>query len=222
MMAFYFQRLLESFPFFLKGLWMTVAVSALGLSFATILGFLLGIMRAGNKKLLLWPIGIFVFVIRGTPFVVQIFIIFFILPEWGIQLDAFPAAVLALSILGTAFICEIVAGGIKAVDKGQWEASTASGLSIFQQLRFVIVPQAMQTILPPLVGQYVLLIKDSSVVSVIGVVELARVGWMTVVRIPEGLMVFSLVGILYFVISYPLIRISNSLERRMSVREVRL
>jgi len=222
MMAFYFQRLMESFPFFLKGLWMTVAVSALGLTFASILGFILGTVRSSNKKLLTWPIGVFVFVIRGTPFVVQIFIIFFILPEWGIQLDAFPAAVLALSILGTAFICEIVAGGIKAVDKGQWEAGTASGLSVFQQLRFVIVPQAMRTILPPLVGQYVLLIKDSSVVSVIGVVELTRVGWMTVVRVPEGLMVFSLVGILYFAISYPLIRVSNSLERRMAVQEVRL
>ena len=222
MMEIYLQRLFESFPFFLKGLWMTVAVSGLGLIFSTILGFMLGIMRASNKKLLTWPIGAYVFVIRGTPFVVQIFIIFFILPEWGIQLDAFPAAVLALSILGTAFICEIVAGGIKAVDKGQWEAGTASGLSIIQQLRFVVVPQAMQTILPPLVGQYVLLIKDSSVVSVIGVVELTRVGWMTVVRIPEGLIVFSLVGILYFVISYPLIRVSNSLERRMAVQEVRL
>jgi len=222
MMAFYFQRLMESFPFFLKGLWMTVAVSALGLTFASILGFILGTVRASNKKLLTWPIGAYVFVIRGTPFVVQIFIIFFILPEWGIQLDAFPAAVLALTIMGAAFICEIVAGGIKAVDKGQWEAGTASGLSVFQQLRFVIVPQAMRTILPPLVGQYVLLIKDSSVVSVIGVVELTRVGWMTVVRVPEGLMVFSLVGILYFAISYPLIRVSNSLERRMAVQEVRL
>lgn len=222
MMEFYLQRLFESFPFFLKGLWMTVAVSGLGLIFSTILGFMLGIMRASNKKLLTWPIGAYVFVIRGTPFVVQIFIIFFILPEWGIQLDAFPAAVLALSILGTAFICEIVAGGIRAVDKGQWEAGTAAGLSIIQQLRFVVLPQAMQTILPPLVGQYVLLIKDSSVVSVIGVVELTRVGWMTVVRIPEGLIVFSLVGILYFVISYPLIRVSNSLERKMAVQEVRL
>lgn len=222
MLAFYLQRLLEIFPFFLKGLWMTVVVSGLGLTFATVMGFMLGIIRTSNKKLLSWPIGAYVFVIRGTPFVVQIFIIFFILPEWGIQLDALPAAVLALTILGTAFICEIVAGGIKAVDKGQWEAGTASGLSTFQQLRFVIVPQAMQTILPPLVGQYVLLIKDSSVVSVIGVVELTRVGWMTVVRIPEGLMVFSLVGILYFVISYPLIRVSNSLERRMAVQEVRL
>ena len=222
MMEFYLQRLFESFPFFLKGLWMTVAVSALGLIFSTILGFVLGIMRASNKKLLTWPFGAYVFVIRGTPFVVQIFIIFFIFPEWGIQLDAFPAAVLALTILGTAFICEIVAGGIRAVDKGQWEAGTAAGLSIIQQLRFVVIPQAMQTILPPLVGQYVLLIKDSSVVSVIGVVELTRVGWMTVVRIPEGLIVFSLVGILYFVISYPLIRVSNSLERRMAVQEVRL
>jgi polar amino acid transport system permease protein len=86
-----------------------------------------------------------------------------------------------------------------------------------QQLRLVIVPQAMKVILPPLVGQYVLLIKDTSVVSVIGVMELTRVGWVTVVRIPEGLMVFSLVGILYFVISYPLILLSNYLERRMAV-----
>jgi polar amino acid transport system permease protein len=128
----------------------------------------------------------------------------------------------ALTVLGTAFICEIVAGGVKAVPKGQWEAAASSGLSIFQQLRFVIVPQAMQTILPPLVGQYVLLIKDSSVVSVIGVTELTRVGWLTVVRIPEGLMVFTLVGILYFSISYPLIRLANALELKMAVRKVRL
>ncbi len=222
MMALYFQRLVEIFPFFLKGLWMTVAVAGLGLIFGTIFGFLLGILRSRNSRLLGWVIGTYVSVIRGTPFVVQIFIVFFILPEWGIQLDAFPAAVLALSILGTAFICEIVAGGIQAVAKGQWEAAASSGLNIVQQLRFVILPQAMQTILPPLVGQYVLLIKDSSVVSVIGVVELTRVGWLTVVRIPEGLMVFSLVGILYFAISYPLIRLANSLEQKMAVQQVRL
>lgn len=222
MITFYFQRLIEIFPFFLKGLWMTVAVSGLSLFFGTILGFLLGILRSSNNKLLNWPIAVYVSVIRGTPFVVQIFIVFFILPEWGIQLSAFPAAVLALTVLGTAFICEIVAGGVKAVPRGQWEAAASSGLSVVQRLRFVIVPQAMQTILPPLVGQYVLLIKDSSVVSVIGVTELTRVGWLTVVRIPEGLMVFTLVGILYFVISYPLIRVANAMERKMAVREVRL
>jgi len=222
MMLFYFQRLIEILPFFMKGLYMTVAVSGLGLIFATLCGFLLGTLRAGRNPIITRIIGIYVALIRGTPFVVQIFIIFFILPDWGIQLDAFPAAVLALSILGTAFICEIVAGGIKAVDKGQWEAASASGLTALQQLRLVIVPQAMRTILPPLVGQYVLLIKDSSVVSVIGVVELTRVGWVTVVRIPEGLMVFSLVGLLYFAISYPLIRLSNHLERKMTLQQVRL
>jgi polar amino acid transport system permease protein len=222
MITFYLQRLIEIFPFFLKGLWMTAAVSGLSLFFGTTLGFLLGILRSSKKRLLNWPIGAYVSVIRGTPFVVQIFIVFFILPEWGIQLSPFPAAVLALTVLGTAFICEIVDGGIKAVPRGQWEAAASSGLTIVQRLRFVIVPQAMQTILPPLVGQYVLLIKDSSVVSVIGVTELTRVGWLTVVRIPEGLMVFTLVGILYFVISYPLIRVSNALERKLAVQETRL
>lgn len=222
MFVYYFQRLIEILPFFMKGLMMTVSVAGLGLVFATVFGFLLGIIRSSNNKWLTAPIGAYVAVIRGTPFVVQIFIVFFIFPEWGIQLEAFTAAVLALTILGTAFICEIVAGGIKAVNRGQWEAAASSGLSLVQQLRFVIVPQALQTILPPLVGQYVLMIKDSSVVSVIGVIELTRVGWVTVVRIPEGLMVFSLVGILYFVICYPLIRLSNFLERKMAVQEIKL
>jgi polar amino acid transport system permease protein len=220
MMLFYFQRLVEILPFFLKGLWMTVAVSGISLVMGTIFGLLLGIARASRNKFLVAVIGAYVAVIRGTPFVVQIFIVFFIFPEWGIQLDAFPAAILALTILGTAFICEIVAGGIKAVPNGQWEAAASSGLNTYQQLRYVILPQSLQTILPPLVGQYVLLIKDSSVVSVIGVVELTRVGWVTVVRIPEGLMVFSLVGILYFCISYPLIRLSNRLEKKMATQQV--
>ncbi len=217
MMSFYFSRLMEIFPFFLKGLWMTSKIAFISLVTCTILGFILGIFRSSRNIILKRIIGIYVAFVRGTPFVVQIFIIFFILPEWGLQLEAFPAALLAMAIMGSAFICEIVAGGISSIPKGQWEAATSSGLTVFQQLRLVILPQAMKVILPPLVGQYVLLIKDTSVVSVIGVMELTRVGWVTVVRIPEGLMVFSLVGILYFVISYPLILLSNYLERKMAV-----
>jgi len=216
MMAFYFSRLVEIFPFFLKGLWMTVQIAFISLFICTGAGFILGIFRSGQNMFLRRLIGVYVSFVRGTPFVVQIFIIFFILPEWGLQLDAFPAAILAMGIMGSAFICEIVAGGISSVPSGQWEAATSSGLTKFQQLRLVILPQAMKVILPPLVGQYVLLIKDTSVVSVIGVMELTRVGWVTVVRIPEGLMVFSLVGILYFAISYPLILLSNYLEKKMA------
>lgn len=217
MMAFYFGKLVEIFPFFLKGLSMTVQVAFISLVTCTSIGLVLGIFRAGKNILIKRLIGVYVSFVRGTPFVVQIFIIFFILPEWGIQLEAFQAALLAMAIMGSAFICEIVAGGIDSIPRGQWEAASSSGLSLFQQLRFVIVPQSMKVILPPLVGQYVLLIKDTSVISVIGVMELTRVGWLTVVRIPEGLMVFSLVGALYFVISYPLILLSNYLEKRMAV-----
>jgi polar amino acid transport system permease protein len=217
MIPFYFSRLVEIYPFFFKGLWMTSKIAFISLVTCTLLGFVLGIFRSGDNKILKFIIGIYVSFVRGTPFVVQIFIIFFIFPEWGIQLEAFPAALLAMAIMGSAFICEIVAGGINAIPKGQWEAARSSGLSFVQQLRLVILPQAMKVILPPLVGQYVLLIKDTSVVSVIGVMELTRVGWVTVVRIPEGLMVFSLVGVLYFSISYPLILLSNYLERKMAV-----
>lgn len=222
MIAYYFQQLIQILPFFLKGLWMTVLISGISLFLGTMLGFILGMLRSRKNRLLNPLIGFFVDIMRGTPFIVQVFIVFFILPEFGIQLEAFTAAVLAMTIMGSAFICEIVTAGILAVPKGQWEASSSGGLNILQQLRLVIMPQAMKTILPPLVGQYVLLIKDSSVVSAIGVVELTRVGWLTVVRIPEGLMVFSLVGVLYFAVSYPLIRISNRLEKKLTVNRVSL
>jgi polar amino acid transport system permease protein len=192
MWGFYFEQLVQSIPFFLKGLWMTVAVSGLSLVAGTVLGFVWGVIRAGRGKVLKRIIGAWVDLIRGTPFLVQVFIFFFILPEAGIQLEAFPASVIALTNLSACFICEIVAGGIQSIPSGQREAATASGLSSYHQLRYIILPQAMRTILPPLVGQYVLLIKDSSVVSAIGVTDVTRVGWLTVQRIPEGIMVFGL------------------------------
>ncbi len=222
MWGFYFNELVNSLPFFFKGLWMTVAVSGLSLIAGTIIGFTTGILRATGNKFLKFIIGAWVDLIRGTPFLVQIFIIFFILPGIGIELEAFPAAVIALSNLAASFICEIVAGGILAVPSGQREAATASGLSGYQQLRYIVLPQAMRTILPPLVGQYVLLVKDSSVVSAIGVVDLTRVGWLTVQRVPEGLMVFGLVGLLYFAVCYPLINLSSFLEKRMTVVSTKL
>lgn len=217
MMSFYFGRLVEIFPFFLSGMWMTVKVGFLSLILCTVLGFILGMIRTSHSVIPRRVIGAYVAFARGTPFVVQIFIVFFIFPEWGLQLDPFPAALVAMAIMGSAFVCEIVAGGIASISKGQWEASASSGLTKIQQLRFVIIPQAMKVIIPPLVGQYVLLIKDTSVVSVIGVMDLTRVGWVTVIRIPEGLMVFALVGLLYFVISYPLILLSNYLEKKMAM-----
>ncbi|QTA81536.1 Amino acid ABC transporter, permease protein [Desulfonema limicola] len=216
MWGFYFNQLVDSLPFFFKGLWVTVSISGLSLIAGTVIGFIWGIIRAGKGGFFSFLIGAWVDIIRGTPFLVQIFIVFFIFPEIGIQLEAFPAAVIALTNLAACFICEIVAGGIQSVPSGQKEAATASGLSYWQQLKYIILPQSMQIILPPLVGQYVLLIKDSSVVSAIGVIDVTRAGWLTVQRVPEGVMVFGLVGLLYFIICYPLIILSNRLEKKFS------
>ena len=222
MWGFYFEQIVQTLPFFFKGLGMTALVSGLSLFIGTLVGFMLGIMRASRHRMLRFVIGLWIDLIRGTPFLVQLFITFFILPELGLHLEALPAAVIALSNLAACFICEIVAGGILAVPGGQREAATSSGLSAYHQFRHVVMPQAMRVILPPLVGQYVLLIKDSSVVSVIGVLDVTRVGWLTVQRIPEGIMVFGLVGLLYFLICYPLVWLSNRLEKRLSVAAVRL
>jgi len=222
MWGYYFQQLTASVPFFLKGLWMTVLVSGSSLIMGTVLGFALGVLRTSRIGPFRFLLALYVDFMRGTPFLVQVFIVFFILPEWGIHLEAFSAAVLSLTAYAAAYICEIVAGGILVVPRGQKEAARASGLTRFQVLRLVVLPQAMRVIQPPLVGQYVLLVKDSSVVSVIGLTDITRVGWLTVQRVPEGLMVFGLVGVLYFAVCYPLIRLSNRLEKRMSVQAFRL
>jgi polar amino acid transport system permease protein len=216
MWSYYLEQLVGSLPFFLKGLGTTIVISGLSLAAGTVIGFIWGVVRAMRIRVFKALLGAWVDVVRGTPFLVQVFIIFFILPEFGIQLEAFPAAVIALTNLAACFICEIVAAGISAVPIGQREAATSTGLNWLQQLRHVILPQAMRVILPPLVGQYVLLIKDSSVVSAIGVMDVTRVGWLTVQRVPQGLLVFGLVAVMYFVICYPLVQLSSILEKRMS------
>ena len=222
MWEFYFERLVMSLPSFFKGIWVTVQVSGLSLIGGTVIGLVAGVLRTRNFKPVRVVIAAYVDVVRGTPYLVQIFIFFFILPEWGLQMDAFTAAVLSLTLYAGAYICEIVAGGIEAVPEGQWEAAKASGFNWLQQMRLIILPQALRTILPPLVGQYVLLIKDSSIVSVIGLTDVTRVGWLTVQRVPEGIMVFGLVGALYFCVCYPLIQLSGWFERRLTIEELQL
>jgi polar amino acid transport system permease protein len=142
-----------------------------------------------------------------------VFVVFFILPEAGIELDSFSAGALALSNITACFISEIVASGIKAIPVGQVEAAASAGLTRFQQLRLIVLPQATRMIVPSLVGQFVLLVKDSSVVSAIGLLDLTRSGWVIVQSVPNGMLVFSVVGIGYFLICYPLLHLSRHLEK---------
>ena len=177
----------QFYPVILKGIGITIILSLIGIVAGTVLGFLLGIGRASSSKILSFLIGAYTDIFRGTPVLVQVFVVFFILPEVGIELDSFTAGALALSNITACFISEIVASGIKTVPIGQTEAAAASGLSKFQQMRLIVLPQATKMVVPSLVGQFVLLVKDSSVVSAIGLLDLTRSGWVIVQNVPNGM-----------------------------------
>lgn len=203
----------QYYPVILKGVGVTLALSVIGIVAGTIVGFVLGIGRASSNKLLSFVVGAYTDIFRGTPVLVQVFVVFFVLPEAGIELDSFTAGALALSNIAACFISEIVASGIRAVPIGQVEAAASAGLTRWQQLRLIVMPQATRMIVPSLVGQFVLLVKDSSVVSAIGLLDLTRSGWIIVQSVPNGLLVFSVVGIGYFLICYPLLHLSRRMEK---------
>ena len=208
------ERVLNYWPMLLQGLGMTVLVSLISLVIGVVVGFAFGIIRAGSRRWASVLLGLYIDFFRGTPFLVQLFVIFFILPEFGIELEAFTAGIIAMSNMAACFIGEIVASGLRAVPQGQTEAAIATGMTRAQQLRLVVLPQAIRLIRPALVGQFILLIKDSSVVSAIGIFDLTRAGWIIVQNVPNGLVVFSVIGIGYFVICYPLIYLARRSERR--------
>ncbi len=207
------QGIAQYYPVLLKGIGVTLALSFIGIVAGTFFGFLMGIGRASSHKVLALVIGAYTDIFRGTPVLVQVFVVFFILPEAGIELDSFNAGALALSNITACFISEIVASGIKAIPVGQVEAAASAGLTRFQQLRLIVIPQATRMIIPSLVGQFVLLVKDSSVVSAIGLLDLTRSGWVIVQSVPNGMLVFSVVGLGYFLICYPLLHLSRRLEQ---------
>lgn len=215
-MELFFEQLYgiaQYYPVVLKGIGITLALSFIGIFAGTTLGFLLGIGRASSNKLLAFAVGAYTDIFRGTPVLVQVFVVFFILPEAGVELDSFSAGALALSNITACFISEIVASGIKAIPVGQVEAAASAGLTRPQQLRLIVMPQAIRMVVPSLVGQFVLLVKDSSVVSAIGLLDLTRSGWVIVQSIPNGMLVFAVVGLGYFLICYPLLYLSRRLEK---------
>ncbi len=207
------------YPVILKGLGNTIVVSLVGIVVGGLAGFLLGIGRASSVKTLSFVIGAYTDIFRGTPVLVQLFAVFFILPAAGIELGSFAAGAITLSNVTACFVSEIVAAGIRAVPQGQLEASASAGLTRFQQMRLIVLPQATRMMVPSLVGQGVLLVKDSSVVSAIGLLDLTRSGWVMVQSIPNGLLAFSIIGVGYFAICYPMLYLSRRIERRGHARQ---
>ncbi|MCA0400414.1 MAG: amino acid ABC transporter permease [Proteobacteria bacterium] len=205
-------------PALMAGLVETLKISAAGIVVGSALGLLLGVIRGQQFRYASPAIGFYLHVLRGTPFLVQLYIAYFVLPSTGIswlKWDSTTAALVALSIYTSSYVTEIVSGGIRAVPAGQWEGAMACAMNRWQSLRYVILPQALKLILPSLAGVYVNLIKATSIVSVVGITELTRQGEISILRFPaDVLLIYGIVAAIYFSYCFPALKAVEWLERR--------
>ena len=210
--------ILNTMPFLIDGLWVTFQISLITIFCGSTLGFVLGMLRIVGNKLVIFVIGIYVHALRGTPFLVHLYFIYFMLPTTGIswlQLEAFPAAIIALSMYTSTYVAEIVRAAIEALPKGQDEAARSTGMTTFQSMTNVILPQALKLMIPPMGGVYVIIIKGTSIVSVIGISELVRAGEQATMRHPKELMViYGLTALMYFAYCYPVLRLARWAETK--------
>jgi len=213
----------STLPFLIDGLWMTFKISIITILFGSMLGAIIGMLRIMGGKLINFILGIYVHTLRGTPFLVHLYVIYFMLPATGIswlQLEAFPAAVIALSLYTSTYVAEIVRAAIEAVPKGQSEAARSTGMTGLQTMWYVVLPQALKLMIPPMGGIYVIIIKGTSIVSVIGISELVRAGEHATLRHPKELMlIYGMTALMYFAYCYPVLRLARWAETKFgSVR----
>ncbi|WP_432413754.1 amino acid ABC transporter permease [Pantoea allii] len=200
------ELILSSLPLLWRGLVITLLLSVAAIVGSTLLGLLAAILRTSRLPVARQIAVIYTELFRGTPVLITLMFIYFGVAYFGYDINLFAAGILGLSIYQGAYIAEIFRGGIEAVPKSQWEVSWILGLSRRQTFTSVILPQTRGIVLPPLVGQYLSLIKDTSIVSMIGMSELMHQGQAIVDRIGQPVVVYGLVALLYFVICFPLSR----------------
>ncbi|MGC8971296.1 MAG: amino acid ABC transporter permease [bacterium] len=214
-----FPFLISILPFLGKGALMTIELTLISVGIGVIIGVFGGIARVSKNPIFLIPSTVYVEVIRGTPLLAQLFLVYFGLPSLGINLPPFTAAVIAMGINSGAYVTEIFRGGIQSIEKGQMEAARSLGLSYIQAMRYVILPQAFRRILPPLGNEFVAMLKDSSLASTIAIAELMRVGREITSRTFRSFEVLAVVALLYLAITLPLSLLVRYTERRMSISD---
>lgn len=215
--GFRWEVVFDNAPLFWKGAQITFLVSSVAILAGLPLGVFIGLARISKIGPLRWLSAGYIEFLRGTPLIVQIFIVVFALPEIGIKFSALTGGIVALTINSSAYQAEIIRSGIQAIPSGQMEAAVAMGLTYPQAMRFVILPQALRLVIPPLTNEFIILIKDSSLVSLIGVLELlgyARVIGNRTFRLFEP---FLAVALIYFIITYSLSLFLQWMERRLAI-----
>jgi polar amino acid transport system permease protein len=206
-----------SIPILLQGLLVTVLLSIAAIIGGTLLGLIAAIVRAFGPAGTANIARLYTELFRGTPVLITLMFIYFGVSYFGYAIDVFAAGVVGLSVYQGAYISEIFRSGIESVHKGQWEVSQILGLSKTQAFVSVILPQTGRIVLPPLIGQYLSLIKDTSIVSMIGMSELMHQGQAIVDRIGQPVGVYGLVALIYFIVCFPLSRWVRRHDRRRSV-----
>ena len=217
-MSFNVDLAVSAIPLLLMGALVTVKITAISVGLGIVIGLFVGIARIAHSRILRVLAAIYVDFLRGTPLLVQIFLIYFALPiVTGHHMDPFVAAIASCSINSGAYVAEIFRAGIQSIDAGQMEAGRSLGMTWGQTMRYIIVPQAFKRVIPPLGNEFIALLKDSSLVSVIGFEELTRRGQLVIARTYGSLEIWTCVAILYLLMTVTISRFVAYLERRCRI-----
>ncbi len=206
------------FPYIARGAVVTLELTAVALAGSVVLGLLLAIARLTHIAWLRGIAGVYIELIRATPALLQLFIIYFGLTTFGVRLDPFAAAALTLGLIGGAYAAEIFRAGIEAVDRGQFEAARSLGMPAPLAMRRIILPQAAILILPPFTNFVIAMVKDTSLALTIAVPEIMYRSYDAASQSFRSLEIYAMAGIIYVAICLPLAQLAKALERRKAPR----
>jgi polar amino acid transport system substrate-binding protein len=207
---------MQYLPLLLQGALVTLEISALSMAIAIGFGLLMAVVRVFGPQVVAWPVMAFIEVIRGTPLLIQLFIIFYGLPSIGIRFSPLWAAVIGLGINYAAYEAENYRAGIQSIPRGQLDAALALGLTRVQTIRKIVLPQAVRLVIPPVTNDFIALLKDSSLVSVITMVELTKMYGQLAATNYDYIGVGMLTAAIYFLLGLPIARFSRLLEARLA------
>lgn len=207
---------LSKLPIFFDGCLVTLEISFAALFLGMIFGIAGALCRISSNKFLNRLAFLYVWIIRGTPVMVQLFILYFGFPQLGIKMSSMMAGILGLAVNTGAYITEIIRSGIQAIDKGQMEAALSLGMKKYQAMIRIIGPQAVKVCMPPLVNQFIMTLKNSSIASLVTITELLRTGEQLIYTTFRSFEVYTVVAVLYLIMNSVFMVVANKLEQRMA------
>ncbi|ARO24279.1 amino acid ABC transporter permease [Rhizobium sp. S9] len=202
--------------FLLQGLKWTVLLAIIGFLGGGIFGILIALVRTSQNRVARFVSSGYIALFQGTPLLMQLFVVYYGVALLGVDVNAWIAVAIAFTLHASAFLGEIWRGSIEAVPKGQTEAANALGLHYVSRLKDIVLPQALKISMPATIGFLVQLIKGTSLAAIVGFIELTRAGQIISNQTYRPLLVFGIVGIVYFIICWPLSHIGSGLEKRMA------